>query len=358
MENQFFNSDEKISLRFENTTEKDMIKNFMHGPPNVQLYTEIMTDEFNFFHFGCWNRDGCMDQSYLQKVVDALNGFNLSFGVIAGDNVYYRKIEKDGEIHKFYDRTILDKGIECLERLDIPLFACLGNHDVEKCNITEDEVSRTQIYIKNAELHINLSNSKWILPHNYYDLIIKTPTKRIHFIFIETNLFTMDKDCYDEKKERLKEMLLWVEKTLKTPSDEIFIVGHVFLFGFKKKGDRDIYVELPGIEKLLNILKKSKRKHFKYLCADIHNFQHIIFRGEGEYADLIIDNITAGVGGGSPDDLPINDHIDVELIMDDITIGNLNLTAKDNPYGFVLYQFNSGGLEVEYRKVIDKTEFI
>src|SRR5690606_14058491 len=125
------------------------------------------------------------------KVVQALKDVKYDFGIIAGDNVYEKKSKKDGIKIKIYDKDILDNGINCIEQLNVPLFACLGNHDVRTCNILEDEIKRTYIYMKDAELFVNTDNSKWILPHNYYDLIFENKSKRFHFIFIDTNL------CYN-----------------------------------------------------------------------------------------------------------------------------------------------------------------
>jgi hypothetical protein len=341
-----------------------ILKNFMHSYEEMELHMKFDTDFITFFHFGCWNVDGGEVDKPLYKVISQIKTHQDNmFGIIAGDNIYKEKKFLDistGQIvdnippdydnvtnpiyfpKKIYNKKILDEGIDSLEGINRPLFACVGNHDMEECEILLDEIDRTSILMTRGQLSINTDISKWIMPHNYYNLYCETNTFLIQFIFIDTNLFIDEDDCYEhlelQRKSKLKFMLEWLHKVLQeNRADKIFIVGHVYLFGFKNKTSNQ-FVHLNNVELLLDVLNKSPMKKIYYLCADIHNFQHVKFIGAGQYDGLDIENFTAGIGGGVPDNIPsLLNTIANTVMLNGKTIGTLELLGKAEPYGFMEY---------------------
>ena len=116
---------------------------------------------FSFFHFGCWNIDGCMPQSSNTKqIVEHIKSQNMKykFGIIAGDNIYptkqkkeksekskegkdeKSKKDKEGKEDKIktFDQAILFEGIKCIKSIGIPIYSVLGNHDIEYADIIKN----------------------------------------------------------------------------------------------------------------------------------------------------------------------------------------------------------------------------
>lgn len=333
---------------------QDFLNNFFNNDSANSIMVTVNNPYFQFFHFGCWNIDGCQEDSNLLNVVNVISKEEYMFGIIAGDNVYKKAYFLDNGIKKkMYKKEVLDDGITCLERLNVPLFTCLGNHDVETCDILIDEVRRTKGYFQNNRLIAIEPNARWILPHNYYDLIINVGDKKLHFIFIDTNLFSIDKDCYDDKNDKLNVMLKWLDNRLKVNATITLIVGHVYLFGFKVKNNNEQIVQLHNVERLLDVMMKNNKPMFYYLCADLHNFQHIIFTGAGKYDGMLIDNITSGTGGGSPDPIPVSDDGTITKVCnaDGELLGSILLDKKHEPYGFVKHIFEDGKITSSYEYI-------
>jgi hypothetical protein len=114
---------------------------------------------FSFFHFGCWNVDGCIPQSSNTKqIVEHIKSqiMKYKFGIIAGDNIYPTKQKtaksekskkdkegkksKEGKEDKIktFDQAILFEGIKCIKSIGIPIYTVLGNHDVEYADIIKN----------------------------------------------------------------------------------------------------------------------------------------------------------------------------------------------------------------------------
>ena len=329
---------------------------------DIELYMEIHSNKIHFGHFGCWGLDGCAESGEFRKVINNQLADNLNFNIVTGDNVYMNEI---------YDKNILDGGIDCLNNLSFPSYAILGNHDVMQCNIMNDQIDRTELKMSKGKLMVDLSESKWVMPHNYYNLVVKSKNTNVEFIFIDTNLFNdYAEDCYKylqnkksiSRKKRLGEMLQWFENTIeKSVSDIIIIVGHVYLFGYIRpddmygntnENDDDKIVSLMHVEKLLYILNKyCKHRKIYYMCSDIHNYQYVRFTGNNEYIGLNIDIITAGIGGGIPDPLPkssIGRTDDIKIGNENI--GDIELLDKDTPYGYLHHIIDESELKTFYVK--------
>lgn len=316
-------------------------------PTEIQLSMKLSHNKIHFGHFGCWGLDGCAESGEFRKIIDNQMTDNLDFNIITGDNVY---------TDKTYDKNIFEGGIDCLNNLNFPSYAVLGNHDVLQCKIMYDQIDRTEMKMSKGKLTIDLDNSKWVMPHNYYNLYVKSKSTDAEFIFIDTNLFNdYAEDCYTHlqnkksisRKQKLSDMLSWLDETLnKSTSTNIILVGHVYLFGYVRPEDmygntddtrEDKLVKLMHVEKLLHILDKyCKHKKIYYLCSDIHHYQYIRFTGDNIFIGLNIDIIIAGTGGGIPDPLPKSHIGRVDKIkIGDSTIGEIELLDYDVPYGYM-----------------------
>ena len=122
---------------------------------------------FSFFHFGCWNIDGCIPElSNTKQIVEHIKSQNMKykFGIIAGDNIYPTKQKKaksekskegkdekskkdkegkkskEGKEDKIktFDQAILFEGIKCIKSIGIPIYSVLGNHDIEYADIIKN----------------------------------------------------------------------------------------------------------------------------------------------------------------------------------------------------------------------------
>jgi len=305
--------------------------------------TLVGNDMERFFLFGCWNREGCEKNENLSKVIKKLKTDDFDFGIIAGDNVYpIVNIDQGGTKQKYYDPKISDAGYACLMRnISKPMFWVLGNHDVDSCEVALRQVQKNDVSFQKNDDKQTIVAGKLIFPNNYYNFV----SNLANFIFIDTNLFDKDTNCYAgiDWKVELDSMLNWVNDVLgKSKSTWNIIVGHAPIGGFRTKGIR----MLIGYEKLLNILQRHGNKNLIYMCADIHNFQYLtIIRNE-----FILPVIVSGTGGALPD-LKEKYSNTVEAQIDDI---KLNLIQLQDSYGYVVVKMNNDNFNFVYKNISGK----
>ena len=248
--------------------------------------------QIDFFFFGCWNRIACDDGSDLQSVVNRIkvSSKRFDFGIIAGDNVYPDKSKDSGQKVKSFPPDRLDKGIECVSQLGYDLYACLGNHDVQDCVVLAD---------MNKYKHLG----KWHVG-SYYVMECKLADSLVVFIVIDTNLFELDRTCYTETMDvgaERESMLKWLKYQLNLYSKRastVVVVGHEPLFGYKLKKGSFIATYYQTFGPVIDLLFKYKKTY--YLCADIHNYQHLSLIDDRTGNE--IDVIVSGTGGASPDE--------------------------------------------------------
>ena len=340
----------------------DIGSDFIDEKINIELSMTLNHKKIHFGHLGCWGLDGCAESGEFRKVIDNQLTDNLDFNIITGDNVY---------MNNTYDKNILDGGIDCLNNLNFPSYAILGNHDVLQCNIMYDQIDKTRMKLSKGKLTVDTENSKWIMPHNYYNLLVKSKNTNAEFIFIDTNLFNdYAEDCYTHlqnkksisRKQKLHKMLTWLDKTIeKSSANNIILVGHVYLFGYMRPEDMygntdqkqsDKIVKLMHVEKLLHILNKyCKNRKLYYMCSDIHNYQYIRFTGDNMFLGLNIDIIIAGIGGGVPDPLPKSPIGRTDKIkIGDTVVGEIELLDFDIPYGYMHHVISGSEIKTYYVK--------
>lgn len=223
---------------------------------------EIDEDKFKFFFFGCWNQKRIATHDIINKIN---NNGTCNFGVVCGDNVYPEK-NNDTKIAKIDDIIM---GFDILKQFNGNVYIGLGNHEVdstEKCKALFDEK-------QNANLNL-------IMPNNYYsiDVVNKSSRKLLSkLIILDTNMLE-ENTCYGKPSVVENEMLMWLKLELSKCENIVPIVmGHYPLFFFKQNKTTMLhdfkfnYTMQQIYEELINYTKP-----IYYLCADIHNYQHII----------------------------------------------------------------------------------
>jgi hypothetical protein len=233
---------------------------------------------------GCWNSE-CIGHKYLshkksfnQPILrDLMNTNNPNFTILLGDNIYERP--DDILIKNHFGETEPDKakpdkakpktktkakdktkvknppynymslwlnGFACFNNIRHPFFAILGNHDLHP-DVMRHQISQT--YINNptiepdgANLILTL-NSKWIMPEEFYVLIING----WHLLMLNSNslylndseqpsniqehLITayLDKlDQYDKlaKSDKLASSTTYSKKVIVCLHEPIYAIGH------------------------------------------------------------------------------------------------------------------------------------
>jgi hypothetical protein len=311
------------------------------------------SDTLKFFYFGCWNRNDCQNDNPFNKVLNsirdessggAVSNIKYDFGIISGDNIYSDKIKNsEGEKIKIFDIKKFKRGLECLDKLNIPVYSVLGNHDIEKCDIYEAQQKNYSLW--------------WL--QNYYSLVYVLNGFKVLFLLIDTNLFDdaddLQETCYENfDVETIKaEMILWIERQLETYKEcqYIIIVGHEPLIGYKDKKGK-LVTDYIKFKDIFNVLLKNNTKDIYYLSAHLHNFQYIRIKGQ-EISKYGINEIISGTGGAEPDLL--NERLQTN-------IGNIysptskhfyaQLIDKQDAYGYVSFVINRNGIHFRYKQVI------
>jgi hypothetical protein len=157
---------------------------------------------------------------------------------------------------------------------------------------------------------------------------------------------------------------VYMEREKKGRGEQIFVMGHIPLFTYKKdritiheinkknKEYRKIIVELFNILVEYNII---------YLCADTHNFSIMKISHNGR--ELI--QITAGTGGADPDIIKGDFAITPINFIERIVVENDNERIYDitayalNSYGYVTIEIYKKYIDVKYTQIItDKKESV
>jgi hypothetical protein len=311
----------------------------------MQLEMSINANLISFFHFGCLGTKGEYHESFNDIVRNLEKNKNVSFGIIAGDDLI--RINDD-----IPNKEIMNSRIKELESLTIPIFSVMGNHDFDNNQIVLDEIDRTQFIMFNGKLCIDTDKSKWVMPKNYYNLYIHLHRFSVHFVFIDTNLFRTN---FIQNKD-LDDMLSWLEYVLnQNTASIIVIVGNNHLFAFMNSANNtDTLSSLESVDKLLKVLVNSQFSgKIYYLCSDIRNYQYLRFIGKGFYSGLSIDIINAGIGGGHVCPLPVS-PLEYTIYLD--SVGDVQLLDKDLPCGYLYHKISEGHFKSAYVVINEMNE--
>lgn len=234
-----------------------------------------------FFFFGCWNQRGSMRDQVLKKLQE--NRDKFQFGLIGGDNHYRSPETQEYVLEDFFD------GFDILNKLMIPVYGVLGNHD-------DNNFLRKSLQLGSNHLFENI--------FIFDSRIIRFPS--FSLVFINSNDFSFYKQKINYCLYYYKHLCSKIENEIKkTHLPLIFLVCHHPIFGFQRKVPKSTHSVSDTIEheywpnyeifveNIFRVLKKYKVK-LVVLSADIHNFQQIRFTK----GDLYFDNYIAGTGGG------------------------------------------------------------
>ena len=292
-----------------------------------------------FIQFGCWNQGLCHTEEVaasvasdsITRVMHTLKDYVAinapDFIVVAGDNYYPRKEEKDGIKKKYIEPVNMASGFKCLP-LDIPIDMILGNHDLETNTgadanlfITDDSVKETDCFITTKEIelatNINISfvvNKARLL--NGHTLVLMIDTSMYDDSDIE-DMFPCYKkmpgyagipDVAALRANQWGFIREEIEKYKKTGQlRNIIIIGHHPITGYKhsikvKVGSKpkpklELMTGFASfIDMLVNGIYKSTENTVKYyyLCADLHLYQEGTIQFNG---GMTINQYIVGTGG-------------------------------------------------------------
>ena len=375
---------------------------------------DTATECAKFIFFGCWNNINCKSEYiYRNMVLDYIskNEKDIKQIYIAGDNWYTNKKKINEDEYKLYFTEVLRTGYDKLYRMNKEIYIAVGNHDVDTDTVIDTDKPTTAsvpalplITGNPLKKDCNINSQKYYLQKikeladaNNYDEI-STPTLELLYsikseleeeklcekgiyiyidnigvrynqdniiIIINTNKFDeikMGEAYLQDIMKVIKDVFLEREK--KGGVEQIFVMGHIPLFTYKKdkitiheinkkkKEYRKIIVELFNIFVEYNII---------YLCADTHNFSIMKIAHNGR--ELI--QITAGTGGADPDIIKGDFAITPINFIENIVIGQESERTYDitayalNSYGYVTIEMYKKHIDVKYTQIItDKKELV
>lgn len=258
-----------------------------------------------------------------------------------------------------------------------PLYIVLGNHDVDDtdCKVLTSQMSKH-------------GTDNALFYNNYYGIVRTVRNIKTVSIVIDTNILEIsmyradmiDNDklhkefkCYcstpkanDNVYEHVLEiynnMKRYVVELIRTHSDadNIILVGHIPFFSINEKlgkaGSKprifkqnqhlfnDLMSGIAGIDEI------AHGREISYLCADTHNYQHMVF----DYMDinsvvpkvLRINHIVSGTGGGDPDTIHCNIHHYNESVNQMVggSVSNIQFIDIAESFGYVKFIINNHGL--------------
>jgi hypothetical protein len=257
------------------------------------------------FFFGCWNRDGCVEDrpDYRAAVLAAVRSDQQGWsrGLVAGDNIYPEK--GNDKTKTVYMRT-LESGFRMLTDVNVanPVVVGLGNHDVECADVLADMMRLGSVNLEVT--HVGPSET----------------FERLYLI--DTNVDRQDDGAWADMIDGLDE---WLDR--RPPDEWLFVMGHEPIMALKQKKDRVCTDPLPRAERLLGAMSKRR---CVYLCADVHNFQVGAFHAPG--APNPVFQVVSGTGGASPDPM--------KAFFAESPVGEsgwkLRQTASMQPYGYCI----------------------
>jgi hypothetical protein len=352
------------------------------------------TDCSKFIFFGCWNNINCKSEYIYRNIVldsIAINETAIKHIYLAGDNWYSNKKRINKKDFKLYFTEVLRTGYEKLYGMSKEIYIAVGNHDVasdattdllkKDCSINAQKYYLQQI--KAAEKVISVPTLELLLAKReelkedglcseygiyiYVDNIGVRYNKDNIIIIINTNKLddiTKGYQYLEDVRIKIEEVKKEQRSSGSSGSEQIFVMGHIPLFTFKKDKiamhdiDKNNHEYRGLIAKLYEILADN---NIIYLCADTHNFSIMKI----EYKGKVVIQITAGTGGADPD-LITGEFIDkpIEKVVKGYDSSSGSSGTKYtisayalNSYGYVCIEILPEHINVSYKQIItDKRE--
>jgi hypothetical protein len=145
-------------------------------------------------------------------------------------------------------------------------------------------------------------------------------------------------------------------------NEQIFVMGHIPLFSFKKNKKKVDEIKIHDINKedfryreiILELFNILVDHNIIYICADTHNFSIQRIKCNNDDNRVLI-QITAGSGGADPDLLSV-EYINIPTVIkikDNINSNKFEIIAYAlNSYGYVKIKTNHNNIEVCYKQII------
>ena len=290
-----------------------------------------------FIHFGCWNKNFCditKNNNGLSATMKELNNYindnkDIDFIVIAGDNYYPDKKEKEKKEKKTKEKNMITKnflsGVNCLPK-HILKYVLLGNHEYDNMKVDGMDADKCHLLKTQKNIFNKLNNTIF-----FNDVIYRPFGMHTLIIMIDTTIYEMFDDlkepnelniydtCVkylfledDEINEKNPELRLTLSNIIQKQNDKIkdiiikygndkkniVLIGHHPIVTIKVKADTnrfDITNGLVNLYKFLDDILQSKNLY--YLCADTHNYQS----GKVYIQELEINQYITGTGGADQD---------------------------------------------------------
>ena len=337
------------------------------------------TNTQKFISFGCWNNlngDGTNLEKVTTKLKEEIQETNPNFIIIAGDNYYPYKEEKEEkkdkkekkekkdisfessssssseqslieppkkekEKEKIIKTELLERGINLLSDIEIPIYMILGNHDLET-----NVIDKTTYYINSVE-NLEPIGSCYIIENekritgnmNKIKMLLNNSImfgEKTLILMIDTSMYD-DEDskkfevCYNKFNGNNDELSVIREKqrefinnTIEQHKSEniqnLIIVGHHPITAVKiKKNKKLIEPFQEFLSVLLSIPREGFNPKYYYLCADLHSYQigNIKITNELDVNKTIgITQYVVGTGGTKLDPLFLDQEPIQNIIRD------------------------------------------
>jgi len=335
-----------------------------------------------FITFGCWNNGLCSlensPKNGVSAVMQELNSYvnvnvdKVKFIAVSGDNYYPKKEKTDEGTTKYWNEGDFNSGFGCLPT-NIPVHLLMGNHDLEStqlldvpnrektqlCHIVEEEIKK-----ENPATQLNLKTDHVLFGNNTFVLFIDTSIYDMNnedlqcYNTFMNSSFKNVREAQNHQRWRVNGIINAIVRVPDSQIENIVVIGHHPIFGVKLKNDTtEVYEKMndEGISffiYLKELLNLPKYKFF-YLCADIHNYQHISLHLNGrtiggENIEMDIEQYIVGTGGADLD----NASLEVDR---DINVNGLNLIKRAHMNecqirnGFLICRNVDGGLNFQFQ---------
>ena len=258
---------------------------------------EINENIDKFLHFGCWNNlnEG---KGNLKNVMDLLaqyiSNHQTELIIVAGDNYYPNKTEVDGNKKKTIYPKKLTNGFNSLPS-NVQIDMIMGNHDLETNS------KKTQLYIdnedgspeiaENGNCQILQLETNSVQPNVRFELMkCRILANGTFLLLIDSSIYSGDVGkflkCYNillrknfsDPQELIDYQNTFIDETIATHKNNIqnlVIVGHHPITGFKNKKEKKLMDDIPNFNAILKNIYDTlgNDTRYYYLCADYHSYQ-------------------------------------------------------------------------------------
>lgn len=176
-----------------------------------------MSSSYEFLSIGDWGCPGAIQDSVAAAMAKESGA---RFILAVGDNFYEDGVSSTRDA--LWDEVWAGVYHKLPNLVQMPWYACLGNHDYRKNPLAQIEYSKV--------------DERWNMPNLYYNFVKELPDgSRCNFIMIDTQQLD-DRDEHS-KREICDKHMQWLEATLKANTCEwIIACGHYPLFSVGMHG--------------------------------------------------------------------------------------------------------------------------